>query len=461
MRGVAMSNNEQLVTFSANFAKQYIWQKLYRQKFYSGGPILMSAMAGIDQALWDIAGKTLGVPCHRMMGGSVRDRLKAYRWCGGDEASPEESAAEAKKVLSESNYKQLKMNACPRMGYVDTEQAVDAAAARFEAVRAAVGPDVGIGLDFHGRVKLPVAKKLMAALAPYSPLFFEEVLVRGQNPALASNIKGHTAVPLATGERMYTIEEFRDLFETRAIDIIQPDCSHAGGISQMLTIARMAEAYEVAFAPHCPLGPIALAACLQVDACAVNFVFQETSLGIHYNEEGGMDLLGYVSNKDVFDVDTEGYIATPTLPGLGIIIDEAAVRAASLIGHTWKDREWTLKVLHVYELCDCVPPVAQHNSITPRHAAHINTPQHAALRHSTAHHSAPHHAMAQHTTTQHTTTQHTNTPQHNMIRCNTTQLACALAMFVQCNETWCVIFFCCAFYFCRTALRLRGDSDVD
>lgn len=218
---------------------QYIWQKLYRQKFYNGGPILMSAMSGIDQALWDISGKTLGVPVHRMIGGAVRTRLKAYRWCGGDENSPAESAKEAAQVLATSNYKQLKMNACPRMGYLDTEGAVEAAAARFKAVREAVGPDVGIGLDFHGRVKLPMAKKLMAALEPYNPLFFEEVLMPGGNPALAANIQAHTTVPLATGERMYTAEQYRDLFETRSVAIVQPDCSHVGGISNLLTIVRL------------------------------------------------------------------------------------------------------------------------------------------------------------------------------------------------------------------------------
>ncbi|KAH8069218.1 mandelate racemase/muconate lactonizing enzyme [Aureococcus anophagefferens] len=281
---------------------QYIWQKLFRQKFYGGGPILMSAMAGIDQALWDIAGKTLGAPVSRLLGGAVRDRLKVYRWCGGDENSPEESAAEATRVLATSNYKQLKMNACSRMEYVDTE-GVAAAAARFKAVREAVGPGVGVGL-ISTAAKLPMAKKLMEASRP-TTLFFEEVLVRGQNPALHATVAHHTSVPLATGERMYTVEEFRDLLETRAVNILQPDCSHAGGISSLHTIARMAEAYEVSFAPHCPLGPIALAACLQVDATAVNFCFQETSLGIHYNGEGGMDLLDYVANKKAFDVDAE------------------------------------------------------------------------------------------------------------------------------------------------------------
>lgn len=392
---------------------------------------MMSAMAGIDQALWDIAGKTLGVPVHRMLGGAVRTRLRAYRWCGGDDNSPAEAAAEAKRVVSTgrqphlfqrrsprqsltalakpqrtcaattgwkllpqslpcwpfvprrraaacqthinpfrqptqtrthteppllmhlflrcarmqvdtSNYKQLKMNACSRMGYIDTDAAVEAAAARLKAVREAVGPDIGVGLDFHGRVKMPMVKKLMAALEPHNPLFYEEVLVSGQNDGYAKVVAPHTTVPIATGERMYTTEQFRDLFETRAVNIIQPDCSHAGGISQMLTLARMAEAYEVAFAPHCPLGPIALAACLQVDACALNFVFQETSLGIHYNTEGGMDLLDYVADKSVFAVDDEGFLSLPTAPGLGIEIDEAAVRKAAATSHNWRDREWTL-----------------------------------------------------------------------------------------------------------------------
>ena len=390
---------------------QRIWIKLVKQRFYiagGGGPILMSAVAGIDQALWDIAGKTLGVPVHRMLGGAVRERLRVYRWCGGDDNTNEEAAAEAKAVLEGSNFKQLKMNACARMSYLDCDGAVAAAAARMKAVREAVGPSVGIGLDFHGRVKLPTAKRLMAALAPYDPLFFEEVVVGGQNPALAA-LAAATTVPLATGERMYTTEHFRDLLEARAVSIVQPDVSHAGGISQMLTIARLAEAYEVGLAPHCPLGPIALASCmqvrararawvqvlasarpdwdaaralvrsahprrplplshartrdarasascsplrmlsrvcwLQVDAVCANFLFQETSLGIHYNSEGGAGygLLDYVENKACFDVDAEGYVALLSGPGLGVVIDEAKVRAAAKVGHAWRDREWTLR----------------------------------------------------------------------------------------------------------------------
>lgn len=320
---------------------QYIWQKIFRQKFYAGGPVLMSALAGVDQALWDIKGKTLGVPVHQLLGGAVRDRLRVYRWCGGDDNTPEEAATEAKRVIQQTNYKQLKMNACPRMGYIDTEQAVKAATLRMKAVREAVGDSVGVGLDFHGRVKVPMCKPLMAALAPYKPLFYEEVISAEQNDSLPM-MAAATTVPLATGERMFTMAHFRDLLQKRSIDIIQPDCSHCGGISNLLSIARLAESYDVSLAPHCPLGPIALASCMQVDACCINFVFQETSMGIHYNAEGTTDLLDYVINKEDFDVDSEGHMALLPKPGLGVVMDEAKVRAAGNKGHSWRDREWTL-----------------------------------------------------------------------------------------------------------------------
>ena len=322
---------------------QYIYQKLIRQKFYAGGPVLMSALAGIDQALWDIKGKTLGVPVHSLLGGAVRQRLKVYRWCGGDDNTPEEAAREAAEVLASSNFKQLKMNACPRMSYLDTDGGVAAATARMAAVRAAVGPDVGVGLDFHGRCKVPTCKRLMEALAPHAPLFYEEPVCAEQNAQLPS-LAAATNVPIATGERMYTVAAFRDLLEKRCVGILQPDASHCGGISPLLTISRMAEAYDVSLAPHCPLGPIALAACLAVDATSVNFAFQETSVGIQYNCEDGspVELQDYLADRSVFDVDAEGYMALPTAPGLGIAINEAKVREAAAAGHKWKDREWTL-----------------------------------------------------------------------------------------------------------------------
>lgn len=322
---------------------QQIWQRLCKSRFYGGeGGVLMSAVAGIDQALWDIQGKTLGVPVHRLLGGAVRDRMMVYRWCGGDNNSPAEAAEEAARVIEATNFRNLKMNACPRMGYIDTDGAVRSAEARMAAVREAVGPEIGVALDFHGRCKMPMAKKLMQSLEPYSPLFFEEVVTPQFNGALP-DLRRSTTIPLATGERMFTAPDFLRLLHSGGTDIIQPDLSHAGGISHVFDIARMAEQFDVALAPHCPLGPIALASCLHVDFCAINAVFQECSLCIHYNTEGGADLLDYVENREFFDVDEEGFIALPDRPGLGVAIDEQAVRAAAKKGHQWRDRVWLLR----------------------------------------------------------------------------------------------------------------------
>ena len=230
---------------------QFIQLKLTRQKFYAGGPILQSALAGIDQALWDIQGKRLGVPVHQLIGGAVRDRLKVYCWCGGDDNAPEDAAAEAVRVLQTTKYRQLKMNACPRMGYVDTDGGVRAATARMKAVREAVGDSVEIGLDFHGRVKTPACKQMMRALAPYRPLFFEEPVCAEQNQALPALAAESCGVPLATGERMFTVAAFRDLLESRCVNILQPDCSHVGGISTLLTIGRLAETCACGSHPLC------------------------------------------------------------------------------------------------------------------------------------------------------------------------------------------------------------------
>jgi len=309
----------------------------------------MTSLAGIDEALWDIKGKTLKAPVHQLLGGAVRDRLLVYRWFGGHRNDPQSAANEAKRVLHQSNYRLLKMNACPPMQFIDTDGKIEIARETMKAVREAVGPDIGIGVDFHGRVKPPMAKKLVKALSPFNPLFIEEAVHPDQNHYLKA-IAANTHVPLATGERMYTLSAFRDLLETRAANIIQPDCSHVGGISGLFRIAVMGQAYDTALAPHCPLGPIALACCLQVDACAVNFAFQETSLGIHYNTEGGLTissdkcaLLRFVKNPQVFDVDKDGYMKIPKTPGLGVEIDEELVRKAAVLGHNWRGREWTLQ----------------------------------------------------------------------------------------------------------------------
>ena len=295
------------------------WQAMYRGGFYRGGPILMSAIAGVDQALWDLKGKQFGAPVYDLLGGPARNRVRVYQWVGGDRP---EGVAQAAEEKVEEGFTALKMNATAELRRIDTPGAVDAARERIATVREAVGPEVDIGVDFHGRVSKPMAKRLTQALEPYEPMFVEEPVLPEHNdwlPELAAS----TTIPIATGERMYSRWDFKQVFENRSVDVIQPDLSHAGGITEVKKIVGMAEAYDVAMAPHCPLGPIALASCVQVDACSHNVLIQEQSLDIHYNE--GSDVLDYLSDPSVFDYH-DGYIKIPTDPGLGIDIDERRVR---------------------------------------------------------------------------------------------------------------------------------------
>jgi galactonate dehydratase len=293
------------------------WERLYRGGFYRGGPVLMSAIAGIDQALWDLRGKQLGTPVHELLGGPVRDRVRAYRWVGGDR--PADAADQAAAVV-DSGFGGVKMNVAGELRKVDTPAKVEAAAERLRAVREAVGDEVDVGVDFHGRVAKPMAKRLTAALEPYEPMFVEEPVLPEHNdwlPELAAS----TTVPIATGERMYHRVDFKDVLSSGAVDVIQPDLSHAGGITEVQRIAAMADAHDVAMAPHCPLGPVALAACLQVDAVAHNAFVQETSIGIHYNDGAG--LRTYLDSP-AFAVD-DGFLDVPDGPGLGVELEVDAI----------------------------------------------------------------------------------------------------------------------------------------
>ena len=312
---------------------EHHWQRLYRGGFYRGGPILMSAIAGIDQALWDIKGKRFDAPVHELLGGATADRIRVYQWIGGDRPADVGQAA-AEKV--DSGFTALKMNATPEMRRIDTPAAIDSARDRIAEVRDAVGDDVDIGVDFHGRVSKSMAKRLVEALEPYEPMFVEEPVLPEHNDALPQ-IAQHTTTPIATGERMYSRWDYKELFEQGVVDLIQPDLSHAGGITEVNKIASMAEAYDVAIAPHCPLGPIALASCLQVDACTPNTLIQEQSLDIHYNETS--DVLDYLADPDVFEYH-EGYVDLPTDPGLGIEIDEKTVRKRAEQEVNWHNPIW-------------------------------------------------------------------------------------------------------------------------
>jgi galactonate dehydratase len=309
------------------------WNVMYRSGFYRGGPILMSAIAGIDQALWDIKGKYFNAPVHQLLGGRVRDSIKVYSWIGGDRPA---EVGQAARAMVDQGFTALKMNATEELQYVDSYDKVDLAIARIAAVREAVGPHIGIGIDFHGRVHKPMAKILAKGLEPFRPMFIEEPVLPENNEALRE-IANHVAIPIATGERMFSRWQYKTLLTDGYVDIIQPDVSHAGGITECKKILSMAEAFDVAAAPHCPLGPIALAACLQVDATCHNAFIQEQSLGIHYNQ--GSDLLDYLVENQVFRYD-QGYVRIPDGPGLGIEINEDHVREMARIGHNWRNPLW-------------------------------------------------------------------------------------------------------------------------
>lgn len=310
------------------------WQVMYRGGFYRGGPILMSAIAGVDQALWDIKGRAYGQPVHQLLGGPCRDRIKVYSWVGGDRPS---DVAEAAKAAVARGFQALKMNGTEELQIVDSHAKIDAVVETLATVRAAIGPHIGLGVDFHGRVHRPMAKALIRELEQFRLMFIEEPLLSEHIDAIAEVAKG-SSTPIALGERLYSRWDFRQVLESRVVDIIQPDLSHAGGITECRKIAAMAEAYDVALAPHCPLGPIALAACLQVDAVSHNAFIQEQSLGIHYNGPG-RDLLDYLVDPNVFAY-ADGMVAIPQGVGLGVAVNEEAVIEAAKIGHRWRNPVW-------------------------------------------------------------------------------------------------------------------------
>jgi len=309
------------------------WTVLYRGGFYRGGAIHMSALAGIDQALWDIKGKSLGVPVYDLLGGKVRDKIRVYSWIGGDR--PGETAAQAKERAARG-FTAIKMNASEELQYVDSFDKVDKVLTNVAAIREAVGPHFGIGVDFHGRVHKPMAKVLFKELEPYRLMFIEEPVLSEHADSL-KEFAGLANIPIALGERLYSRWDFKQILQEGYVDILQPDPSHAGGITETRKIANMAEAYDVAIALHCPLGPIALAVNLQIDANCYNAFIQEQSLGIHYNQ--GNDLLDYIKNPEVFDY-ADGHVKIPDGPGLGIEVNEDYVKERAAVGHRWRNPVW-------------------------------------------------------------------------------------------------------------------------
>lgn len=288
------------------------WQAIYRHAFYRGGPVLTSVLSGIDQALWDIKGKALGVPVYELFGGPTRDRIRVYSHANTPEKMKQDMAR---------GFTAFKTGPAKRRPsrYVETPAEVGYAVEKFAELRQAVGNNADIGIDFHGAISPATAKLLIKGLEPYSPYFVEEPC-QAQNHDVMAEIARGTHLPIATGERVFTKWGFLDVLQKRAATILQPDLCHAGGLTEGRLIAGMAEAWYASIAPHNPLGPISLAAGVQLAASIPNFLCQEqVSLGE-----------GYI--KQPFTV-REGYLDLPTGPGLGIELDENAL--ADKIGHDW------------------------------------------------------------------------------------------------------------------------------
>ncbi len=310
-----------------------IWNLLYRAAFYRGGPILMSAISGIDQALWDIKGRYHNAPIYELMGGKCRNSMKVYSWVGGDRPS---DVADAAYDRQQNGFTAIKMNATEELQFIDSYEKIDSVLERVASIREKTGKYFGIAVDFHGRVHKPMAKILAKKLEEFDLMFLEEPVLC-EHMEDFKEIAACCNIPIATGERLFSKYDFKQLFAVGGVDIIQPDLSHAGGITEVKKIASMAEAHDVALAPHCPLGPIALSACLQVDATCYNAAIQEQSIGIHYNV--GKSVLDYIKNPEIFTFH-DGYVSLPEAPGLGLEINKDLILEENQTPHQWKNPVW-------------------------------------------------------------------------------------------------------------------------
>ncbi|MGQ9879933.1 MAG: galactonate dehydratase [Armatimonadota bacterium] len=291
----------------------HLVQRMYRHAFWRGGPILNAAISGIEMALWDIQGKWLGVPAYQLLGGKVRERIRVYRHIGSYE--PTQVAEQARQRVQEG-YTAVKFCPLPPLHPLENPAVIERAVQLVAAARDAVGNEVDILLDFHGRAMPAIATTLEYELRPYRPFFIEEPVLPENVDALAQ-VASKAVIPIATGERLFTRYGFRQVLEKGAASVLQPDPCICGGIFETRHIAGMAETYYASLAPHNPYGPINLAACLQIDACSPNFVIQEF---VHLGE-------GYL--KTPFTV-RDGYIDVTDAPGLGIEVDEEYLRAHPL-----------------------------------------------------------------------------------------------------------------------------------
>jgi galactonate dehydratase len=291
----------------------YLWQRMYRQGFWRGGVAILSAISGLEQALWDITGKAYGQPVYKLLGGAVRDYIPCYTHCGDPER--------AQQLMGEG-WRAFKSGPAGRSGngVVNEAEIPGRTAQAFAQLRQACGDVVDLMCDVHGRLRPSAAIRLGKALEPYGLLFYEEAVPPDNVQSLRLLREAGLTMDIATGERAFTKWGFREIIEQQLVDVIQPDICHDGGIKETLKIAAMAETYHILVAPHNPNGPVGTAASVHAAAVMPNFLILE------YAQTPTRDICQGVSEGDCFKA-RSGRIELPTRPGLGIDLDEAYLAA--------------------------------------------------------------------------------------------------------------------------------------
>src|SRR4051794_3016936 len=294
---------------------QYLFDVMYNTTRFPGGIVVNSAMSGIEHALWDIAGKSAGVPVWALLGGRMRNKVRVYQSTGGP--TPEKAAENARTMIEKYGYTALKMG-IEAPGDMPYNRATRETAAHVRAVREAVGPDVDIGIDVHAKFfEAERAIRLAKAIEPYNPMWMEES-VRPENYAAMKKVAEHVSIPLASGESNYGIYEFKELIERQALDFVQPDICCCGGVLTMKKIAALAEAQYILVAPHNPMSPLATAINVHFAASTPNFFILEYAAP---DSGARKDVL-----KEPLMVKKDGYVEIPNKPGWGVELNEEAFR---------------------------------------------------------------------------------------------------------------------------------------
>jgi galactonate dehydratase len=299
---------------------EHLYQLMYIGSFYRGGPVLGSAISGIDQAIWDIRGKVMGMPVYEMLGGPIDPRgVRGYYHANGRTLA---QIRELRDQTKAAGVTALKFQLPDLLEGVETNVKIKRAVAHLEMLREGLGPDLDFAVDFHARPSPTVAAIILKEIEPLHLLFAEEVCPPENVKAMARAVR-HSTTPIATGERLIASFGYQELIDLNVIDILQPDIAHVGGITALWKVSAAAEASGIRMAPHACEGPIGGVASLHVDAAGPNFLAQEICGFVDAGEKGKVweDLMGYPAMRMV-----DGRYALPTKPGLGVDISEATLK---------------------------------------------------------------------------------------------------------------------------------------